>query len=211
MKDSGIGLAPDKLDSIFEMFSQVDTSLERTRTGLGIGLTLVKRLVELHGGSILAQSAGLGRGSEFIVRLPMLVDVRQPLHSPNTSTAKAESPKRILVTDDNQDAANSVAMLLRLSGHEVETAYDGIKAVQKAESYQPDIMLLDIGLPGMNGYDVCRSIRQQPWGKSIRIVALTGWGQDQDRRTAREAGFDDHLVKPVDPQTLRQAISAASA
>jgi DNA-binding response OmpR family regulator len=119
--------------------------------------------------------------------------------------------KRILVTDDNQDAANSVAMLLRLSGHDVETAYDGISAIQKAEAYRPEIMLLDIGLPGMNGYDVCRSIRQQPWGNGIRIVALTGWGQDQDRRNAREAGFDDHLVKPVDPQVLRRTVAAHSA
>ena len=211
IRDTGIGLAPNQLESIFEMFSQVDNSLERTRSGLGIGLTLVKRLVELHGGSIVAKSAGLGRGSEFIVRLPMLIDGPRAQHTPNPLSSQAVAPKRILVTDDNQDAADSVAMLLRLSGHEVETAYDGMKAVEKAESYQPDIMLLDIGLPGMNGYDVCRSIRQQPWGKAIRIVALTGWGQDQDRRNAREAGFDDHLVKPVDPQTLRQAIAAQSA
>ncbi len=207
VSDTGIGIAPDQLEGIFEMFSQVDQSLERTRSGLGIGLTLVKRLVELHGGSIAAQSAGLGHGSEFLVRLPALANEppRAPTNQP--PVAVTTSPKRILVTDDNQDAADTVAMLLRLSGHEVETVYDGLVAVKTAESYQPDVMLLDIGLPGMNGYDVCRSIRQQPWGKTIRIVALTGWGQDEDRRNAREAGFDDHLVKPIDPHTLRQAIS----
>jgi CheY-like chemotaxis protein/two-component sensor histidine kinase len=208
--DTGIGIAPDQLDHIFEMFLQVDKSLERTRSGLGIGLTLVKRLVELHGGRIEARSDGLGHGSEFVVFLPMLASEAVP----SAAAVGAAKPvaniltKRILVTDDNQDAANTVAMLLRLSGHEVETAYDGTSAVRKAETYQPDIMLLDIGLPGMNGYDVCRSIRQQPWGKDIRIVALTGWGQDQDRRNAREAGFDDHLVKPVDPQVLSRTVAA---
>jgi signal transduction histidine kinase len=212
VSDTGIGIAPDQLHNIFEMFSQVDQSLERNRSGLGIGLTLVKRLVELHSGSIAANSDGLNRGSTFTVRLPALANepksVPEKMSSakPASSTA-TDSPKRILITDDNQDAANTMAMLLRLLGHEVEIAYDGPEAIQTAEIYGPEIMLLDIGLPGMNGYDVCRSIRQQPWGKSIRIVALTGWGQEEDRRNAREAGFDDHLVKPVDPQTLRKAIA----
>ncbi|HEX3601313.1 MAG TPA: ATP-binding protein [Lacipirellulaceae bacterium] len=204
--DTGIGIAPEKLQSIFEMFSQVDQSLERTRSGLGIGLTLVKRLVELHGGRVEALSDGLGRGSKFVVTLPTLADEPAPPPPTKTPQLTTEDRKRILVTDDNRDAANTVAMLLRLTGHEVETVYDGPSAVQKAEVYQPDIMLLDIGLPGMNGYEVCRSIRRQPWGKTIRMVALTGWGQDQDRRTAREAGFDDHLVKPVDPQILRRSV-----
>jgi signal transduction histidine kinase len=212
VSDTGIGIAPDQLQSIFEMFSQVDPSLERNRSGLGIGLTLVKRLVELHSGSIFAMSDGLDRGSAFTVRLPALTDASneapEKKHSAiPASSAATTSPKRILITDDNQDAANTMAMLLRLLGHEVEIAYDGPEAIQAAEKYGPEIMLLDIGLPGMNGYDVCRSIRQQPWGKSIRIVALTGWGQEEDRRNAREAGFDDHLVKPVDPQTLRKAIA----
>lgn len=211
VRDTGIGIAPEKLESIFEMFAQVDQTLERTRSGLGIGLTLVKRLVELHGGRIVAKSEGLGRGSEFAVHLPVLADNAVPAQIKVAPGVVTTTPQRILVTDDNQDAADSVAMLLRLSGHEVETAYDGLKAFQKAEAYKPDIMLLDIGLPGMNGYEVCRSIRQQPWGKDIRIVALTGWGQDQDRRIAREAGFDDHLVKPVDPQTLRRAIAPKSS
>jgi CheY-like chemotaxis protein len=207
VSDTGIGLAPNQLVSIFDMFSQVDQSLERTRSGLGIGLTLVKRLVELHDGTIVAYSAGLGQGSTFTVRLPALQD-GAPEAPPITTPNSIISSKRILVTDDNKDAADSVATLLRMSGHEVETAYDGLEARQKAEVYKPDIMLLDIGLPGMNGYDVCRSIRQKPWGQAIRIVAVTGWGQDQDRRNAREAGFDDHLVKPVDPKSLRETIAA---
>jgi CheY-like chemotaxis protein len=209
--DTGIGLAPEQLESIFEMFSQVDRRLERTRSGLGIGLTLVKRLVELHGGSIAARSAGLGRGSQFVVRLPVLADVAAREQTNPTQDRLAVSPKRILVTDDNQDAANTMATLLRLNGHEVETTYDGAQAFQKAAAYRPEIMLLDIGLPGMNGYDVCRSIREQPWGKAIRIVALTGWGQDQDRDKAHAAGFDDHLTKPVDLQMLRQALAPNSS
>ena len=136
---------------------------------------------------------------------------RHLLHHDECRSGRRHGARRILVTDDNQDAAKSLSMLLRLSGHEVETAYDGESAVEKADSYRPDIMLLDIGLPGMNGYDVCRAIRQRPWGKSIRIVALTGWGQEQDRQNAHEAGFDDHLVKPVDPQVLRRAVSAKSS
>jgi signal transduction histidine kinase len=211
--DTGIGIAHEQLEQVFEMFSQVDQSLERTRSGLGIGLTLVKRLVELHGGHIEARSQGLGQGSEFVVFLPVLIDEPMKVAAPTTNANPIDgtSPRRILVTDDNQDAAKSLSMLLRLSGHEVETAYDGESAVEKADSYRPDVMLLDIGLPGMNGYDVCRTIRQRPWGKSIRIVALTGWGQEQDRQNARAAGFDDHLVKPVDPQVLRRALSAKSS
>jgi CheY-like chemotaxis protein/two-component sensor histidine kinase len=204
--DSGIGIAPDQLGNIFEMFSQVDSSLERTHSGLGIGLTLVKRLVEMHGGTIVAASDGPGRGSIFTVRLPVRASEPALASSSSASSSAIASPKRILVTDDNRDAANTVAMLLRLGGHEVTTAYDGLEAVEQAEKHKPDVMLLDIGLPGMNGYDVCRAIRQQAWGKPIRIIALTGWGQDQDRQNAREAGFDDHLVKPVDPETLCQKI-----
>jgi signal transduction histidine kinase len=211
--DTGIGIATEELDRIFEMFSQVDQSLERKQSGLGIGLTLVKRLVELHSGRIEALSAGEGKGSTFVVFLPILANEPSTLIPPPKTSNQSDgtAPKRILVTDDNQDAAKSLSMLLRLNGHEVETVFDGESAVAKAETYRPDIMLLDIGLPDMNGYDVCRTIRQTPWGKSIRMVALTGWGQEQDRRNAREAGFDDHLVKPVDPQVLRRAVSASSS
>jgi signal transduction histidine kinase len=208
VKDPGIGIAADKLESIFEMFEQVDKSMERTRGGLGIGLTLVKRLVELHCGRIAVCSDGPGRGSEFTVWLPMLAaDPKLP--EPIKPSTKATARRRILVTDDNQDSARSLAMLLKHSGHEVETAFDGPQAIQKAEVWRPEVMLLDLGMPEMNGYDVCRVIRQEPWGKAIRIVALTGWGQDRDRQNTREAGFDAHLVKPVDVAMLGEVLAGA--
>jgi signal transduction histidine kinase len=207
VKDTGIGIAPDKLESIFEMFAQVDQSLERTRGGLGIGLTIVKRLVELHGGQISVQSERPGRGSEFIVRLPALVEATATAPVAAKSSEAATKPRRILVTDDNRDAATSLALLLRYGGHEVEMAYDGRQAIEKAEVWRPEVMLLDLGMPEMNGYDVCRAIRQTAWGKDIQIVALTGWGQDQDRRNTREAGFDSHLVKPVDLAVLRDVLA----
>jgi signal transduction histidine kinase len=209
IKDSGIGIAPDKLESIFEMFAQVDQSLERTRGGLGIGLTIVKRLVELHGGQISVRSGGAGLGSEFIVRLPVLVEKNEPAPAATKPSDAAPKPRRILVTDDNQDAAKSLALLLRYGGHVVETAYDGRQAIEKAEVWRPDVMLLDLGMPEINGYDVCRAIRQTTWGKDIQIVALTGWGQEQDRRNTRDAGFDAHLVKPVDPKVLGDVLAGA--
>ncbi|HVT27553.1 MAG TPA: ATP-binding protein, partial [Lacipirellulaceae bacterium] len=208
VKDTGIGIASDKLESIFEMFEQVDKTLERTHGGLGIGLTLVKRLVELHAGQISARSEGPGRGSEFVVRLPLLADRRKTSLGASTVDNNGTKPQRILVVDDNEDAANSLAMLLRMNRHEVETVNEGHEAIEKAESLQPDLMLLDLGLPGMSGYEVCRLIRRTPWGKNIRIVALTGWGQEQDRRSTRDAGFDDHLVKPVDIGALNSLLGA---
>jgi CheY-like chemotaxis protein len=212
IKDTGIGIAPDMLGSIFEMFEQADKSLEKTRGGLGIGLTLVKRLVELHGGSIEAKSEGLGRGSEFVVRLPALVNGdNRPAAPPLRFGTKTATPRRILITDDNRDAADSLGMLLKLSGHEVEMAYDGPEALRKAETFKPNVALLDIGLPEMNGCDVCRAIRQQPWGRGVRLIALTGWGQDSDRRITREAGFDHHLVKPVDLEALHDVLEAKPA
>ncbi len=198
VKDTGIGLAPDHLLRIFDMFVQVDTSLERSVGGLGIGLTLVKILVELHGGTIEARSAGIGHGSEFVVRLPVLVDAADSLAAFPGSVPTTSAARRILVVDDNEDSANSLAELLRLSGHEVHTAYDGLAAVAAAETIQPEVMLLDIGLPKLNGYEVCRRIRDEAWGKPMMIVALTGWGQDEDRERSRDAGFDGHAVKPVD-------------
>lgn len=210
VKDTGIGIAPDKLERIFEMFEQVDKSLERTHGGLGIGLTLVKRLVQLHGGAVAVKSDGIGKGSEFIVTLPVHSETPPtPAPRPTRAASNADS-RRILVTDDNRDAANSLALLLKISGHTVETAYDGAEAIQKAEADRPDVILLDLGMPGMNGYDVCRAIRQTEWGKNIRIIALTGWGQEQDRRNTREAGFDHHLVKPVTPNALSEALTTAS-
>jgi PAS domain S-box-containing protein len=200
--DSGIGIPADKLEAIFEMFTQVDSSLEHSQGGLGIGLTLVKRIVEMHGGTVTAHSAGAGRGSSFEVRLPVL---REPA---TTAAPAADQPQtssgtyRILVVDDNQDSADSLAMLMELHGHDVSIAHDGQSALESAEQERPDVVLLDIGLPVLNGHDVCRRIRQQPWGQGMVLIALTGWGQDEDRRRSQEAGFDGHLVKPVDHRRL---------
>jgi CheY-like chemotaxis protein len=169
---------------------------------LGIGLTLVKRIVEMHGGTVTAHSAGAGRGSSFEVRLPVL---REPA---TTAAPAADQPQtssgtyRILVVDDNQDSADSLAMLMELHGHDVSIAHDGQSALESAEQERPDVVLLDIGLPVLNGHDVCRRIRQQPWGQGMVLIALTGWGQDEDRRRSQEAGFDGHLVKPVDHRRL---------
>jgi CheY-like chemotaxis protein len=207
IKDTGVGIAPEKLRSVFEMFSQVESSLERSQGGLGIGLALVKRLVEMHEGSVEARSEGSGRGSEFIVRLPALVETVEPEPRPEPAAESLVSARRILVVDDNRDSATSLAMLLKLTGNDTRTAHDGIEAVEQAEAYQPDVILLDIGLPKLNGYDACRRIRAQSRGDAIHMVALTGWGQDDDRRKSQEAGFDDHLVKPVEYATLAKLLS----
>ncbi|HEX5716704.1 MAG TPA: ATP-binding protein [Thermoanaerobaculia bacterium] len=209
--DTGIGIPPDKIDSIFEMFSQVDKTLERSQTGLGIGLTLAKRLVELHGGSIEARSAGPGKGSEFVVRLPAVTE-KSP---PQPSQEPAEEPavtnrRRILVVDDNEDSAESLAILLTLKGNETHTASNGQEAVEAAARLRPDVILLDIGMPTMNGYEACRRIREQPGGDDVVIIALTGWGQDEDRRRSSEAGFNEHLVKPLDPAVLMKLLAATA-
>ena len=220
VRDNGIGIASDQLPRIFEMFTQLDTSLERSVSGLGIGLTLVKNLVELHGGTVEAHSAGLGQGSEFIVRLPIAEAVvsgewrvasAQPGGGDSSSLATHHSPlatplRRILVVDDNRDAATTLAMLLDLTGNETHTAYDGQEAVEAAATLRPDVIVLDIGLPKLNGYEACRKIREQPWSKDIVIVALTGWGQEEDRRKSKEAGFDGHLVKPADHAVLTKLL-----
>jgi CheY-like chemotaxis protein len=188
---------------VFDMFTQVDRSLNRSQGGLGIGLSLVKRLVEMHGGAVSAYSDGPGRGSEFVVRLPVIVETPKIQQMPEpTGKLTPTIGHRILIVDDNRDNAGSLAMLLSVSGHNTQTAHDGVEAVEKAAVFRPNVILLDIGLPKMNGYEVCRAIRDQPWGKNILMVALTGWGQDEDRRKSRDAGFDDHLVKPVDPAAL---------
>jgi PAS domain S-box-containing protein len=198
VSDTGIGIPADKLGTIFEMFTQVDGSLEQSQGGLGIGLTLVKRLVEMHGGTVEAQSAGEGRGSAFEIRLPALQSMTDAATPAASDTRPTGSTHRILVVDDNTDSADSLAMLLELTGHEVYTAHDGHSAIDSAEQHRPDVILLDIGLPVLSGHEVCRRIRQQPWGQAMVLIALTGWGQDEDRRRSQEAGFDGHLVKPVD-------------
>ncbi len=207
VRDNGIGIAPDQVPRIFDMFAQVDTSFERSTAGLGIGLSLVRQLLALHGGTVEARSGGVGRGSEFIVRLPIT--------EPPAQSGAGEAPRAplvaiggcILVVDDNRDAADSVATLLALAGNDVHTAYDGLEALETAAIVRPDVMLLDIGLPKLNGYQVARRIREQTWGKRIALVALTGWGQDEDRKKSRDAGFDTHLVKPVDPTALLKILN----
>lgn len=201
--DNGIGIPPDKVSSLFQMFSQVTDSLSRSQGGLGIGLSLVKRLVEMHGGSIEAFSEGANQGSTFTVRLPVVEASKPAAQPPQPSSNFKKSGKlRILVVDDNYDAAATVSMFLRMMGHEVEMAHDGEAALQEAIRLQPDVIVLDIGLPKMNGYDVARAIREQEWSRSTTLIAVTGWGQEDDRQKAVEAGFDKHMVKPADPQVL---------
>jgi two-component system, chemotaxis family, CheB/CheR fusion protein len=211
VQDTGIGIAADQLDRVFDMFVQLDTSLERSVSGLGIGLTLAKNLVELHGGSMEVHSPGAGQGSEFVVRLPILVEAPQlPSPGPASSELNTEPSRRILVVDDNEDSAESLTILLSLAGHETHTAYDGPQAMEAAATFRPDVILLDIGLPKLNGYEVARKIREQPWGQTMVLVALTGWGQEEDRRRSREAGFDHHLTKPVEPLALTKLLARLS-
>jgi PAS domain S-box-containing protein len=209
--DTGIGIPADMLPRIFDMFTQADRPQERSKGGLGIGLSLVRGLVEMHKGSIEAKSGGTGKGSEFVVRLP-LQPPPDPGQRPAEGDREARCPAyRILVVDDNEDAADSLGTMLELMGHTTRTAYDGLEAVSAAESFRPDVVLLDIGLPLMNGYDACRQIRARPWGRQMVIIAQTGWGQDDDRSRSQEAGFDFHLVKPVAPAALEKLLAGLSA
>jgi PAS domain S-box-containing protein len=201
--DSGVGIAPEQLSRIFEMFVQGDTSLERAQSGLGIGLTLVKQLAEMHGGTVDGRSAGQGLGSEFTVRLPL--HIHQPAKAVRSPVAGGQPFKvfgRILVVDDNRDSAESLALLLKSHGNTIATAYDGLHALEVGAAFHPDVVLLDIGLPKLNGYDTARRIREEKWGRDVVLVALTGWGKDEDRRRSSEAGFNSHLVKPVEFERL---------
>jgi CheY-like chemotaxis protein len=209
VRDTGIGIAAEHLPHLFEIFSQVEPALERSAGGLGIGLSLVRGLVELHGGRVEARSEGLGRGSEFVVRLPVVevAPAQPPGESAGDSPAGSARTYRILAVDDNRDAADSLAMMLRMMGHEASTAYDGPAAVESAMTLRPDVVLLDIGLPRMNGYEVARHIRQQPWGKAMALIALTGWGQEDDKRRALDAGCDHHLTKPVEASALEKLLA----
>jgi len=211
VRDAGIGIPSDQLSHIFGMFSQADHSLERAQGGLGIGLTLVQRIVDMHHGQIKASSPGVGHGATFTVRLPAL-QTTAPATTPvpESDTSAVNSTRRILIVDDNKDSANSLSMLLQLMGNETQTAYDGQEGVDVAEAFRPDVILLDIGLPKLNGYEACRSIREQSWGKDILLIAVTGWGQDEDRRRSQIAGFDHHLVKPVNPQELTKLLARLS-
>jgi len=208
LKDNGIGIATEELPRIFEMFVQIDTSLERSVSGLGIGLTLVKSLVEMHQGTVHAHSAGLGHGSEFVVCLPIVVEHPQsPIPVLTASKPTSTISRRILVVDDNQDSALSLAALLKFTGHHTDTASDGRAAVAAALTFLPEVVLLDIGLPLLNGYDACRQIRAQPNGTRILLIALTGWGQDEDRLKSKEAGFDAHFIKPIDHDQLMKLLA----
>ena len=202
VRDTGIGLAPDHLSKIFELFTQVDASLERSVSGLGIGLPLVKTLVEKHGGHVTVSSPGLGLGSEFTVTLPASDDVLTTASEPTAQARPISDPLRVLIVDDNKDAAEMLTTLLQLSGHDVHAVHDGQAAVQAAASLSPDVVLLDIGLPKLNGYEAAKQIRAQQGDRKMVIVALTGWGQDADRRRSADSGFDAHWVKPVDDQKL---------
>ncbi len=208
VRDNGIGIVAKELPRIFDMFTQIDTSLERSVSGLGIGLTLVKNLVEMHGGTVEAKSAGKDQGSEFVVRLPIIVETATPLPPESTeSETPSATSCRILVVDDNRDSANTLALLLRLTGNRTHTAYDGLEAVEATATFKPDVILMDIGLPNLNGYEACRRIREQACGKKIVIVALTGWGQDEDREKSANAGFNSHMVKPVDFTALKKLLA----
>jgi PAS domain S-box-containing protein len=207
VRDSGVGIAADRIEGIFDMFTQIDRTLERSVAGLGIGLALVKTLAEMHGGTVEATSPGIGHGSEFVVRLPIVAEAPTAPALPPMPQPVART-LRILVVDDNHDSADMLATLLKFSGHETHIAHDGLAAVEEADRLDPDVIVLDIGLPGVNGYEAARRIREQehPDGRPL-LVALTGWGQDEDRRRSEEAGFDAHLVKPVDVAALRKLLT----
>jgi len=240
VSDTGEGIPADLLPVIFNLFTQLERTSGHAQGGLGIGLALVRRLVEMHGGSVTAHSEGVGKGSEFVIRLPVQSEIEPSLGAEGTSNGHGELPpvgaapaipisgqvtalnpfqsspaanaegdrvkRRILLADDNNDALESLATLLELGGHEVVTASNGALALECAERHRPEVMLLDIGMPMLDGYEVARRIRVQPWGRSITLVALTGWGQDSDRRRSREAGFDSHLVKPLDMDKLTELL-----
>jgi CheY-like chemotaxis protein len=212
IRDSGIGIAAELLPRIFDWFTQADASLARTQGGLGIGLTLVRKLVELMGGQVSAHSAGPGQGSEFVVRFPALPT--RPRETPLAPTEKSRPcgrPLRVLVVEDSPIVAEVLFTLLKMWGHHVRAVEDGHGALVAARTYQPDVILLDIGLPGMNGYDVARQLRQEAGRKRPLIAAMTGYGRDEDRRRSQEAGFDCHLVKPVDPDVLEAFLATAEA
>ena len=209
VRDEGIGIAPDLLPHIFELFKQGEGALERGSGGLGVGLALVKTLTLLHGGSVEAQSPGPGLGSEFRVTLPALDAAPQREPSAQGAAPGESAAKRILVVDDNRDAAETMAAILKAWGHTVESAFDGLAGVSAAIAFRPQIVLLDIGLPKLNGYDVARRLKRLPGLGDVFLIAITGYGQEEDRRQARDAGFDMHLVKPVDPGTLMKTIAAA--
>jgi len=206
VRDDGVGIVPDLLPQIFHLFAQGQRTLARAEGGLGIGLTLVRRLVELHGGTVAAQSAGPNQGSEFVVRLPALQATEGPIAAP-LATPTVTSRARVLVIEDNEDTAEALRMLLEALGHEVAVARDGRAALDALRASVPDVALVDIGLPGMDGYDLARRMRALPDAAKMTLVALTGYGRAEDKEQARAAGFDDHLTKPVDLDALQGLVA----
>jgi PAS domain S-box-containing protein len=209
VSDNGIGIARENLQGVFEMFTQVDASLERSQGGLGIGLTLSRRIVELHGGTIDAASEGPGKGSTLTVRLRAAHGSTAAEPSPSRTFALPRG-RRVLIADDNRDSADTLASMLEMVGHDVRVCYDGVNALTQAELFRPDVMLLDIGMPALNGLELASRIRERPWGAAIRLIALTGWGQPEDLKRSQRAGFDHHLVKPVELSRLQELLGAES-
>jgi CheY-like chemotaxis protein len=207
LRDAGIGIAPEMLPQIFDLFTQAEHSPSLTQGGLGIGLTLVRRLVEMHGGKVEAHSEGLGRGSEFVVSLPALAPAAAPDPEREKNADKPAPPRRVLVVDDNVDSADSMAELLRVWGHEVQAVHCGSEALAAAPAFRPEVALLDIDMPDMTGYELARRLRALHGFNGTAFVALTGFGQDEDHRRSAEAGFRAHLVKPVDPEALRRLLA----
>jgi CheY-like chemotaxis protein len=204
VKDDGVGISPEMLPRLFEIFAQDERALELSQGGLGVGLSLVRGLLGLHGGRVEAKSEGIGQGSEFTVHLPLIAE-----SPPETLSLRAgdggtgESAKRrVLIADDARDSADSLAVILAMKGHEAHTAYDGEEAMEAAARLRPQVIILDIRMPKRNGFEACRWIREQPWGRAVTLIALSGWGTEEDRRRTEEAGFDHHLVKPVAPEVL---------
>jgi CheY-like chemotaxis protein/anti-sigma regulatory factor (Ser/Thr protein kinase) len=212
VSDTGIGIPPEAIGAVFEMFTQVRGSLDRAQGGLGIGLSLVRRLVELHGGRVSAYSAGRGQGSTFTVRLPLHPGSphARPDAADDGAATRTPAPLRVLVVDDNPDAADSLVALLDALGHATLVARDGPQGLQAALEARPDLVLLDIGLPGMSGYEVARAIRRHQGPRQVVLIALTGWGAQSDQEQSHEAGFDQHLTKPVSLEALEQALAAAA-
>jgi signal transduction histidine kinase/ActR/RegA family two-component response regulator len=208
VRDNGVGIDSDLLPRVFELFSQGQRSLDRSLGGLGVGLTVVQRLVELHKGRVTVTSDGAGRGAEFRIVLPCLGEVT-PAEAEKPAAAPQDPPagRRVLVVDDNADAADSIAVLLRMEGHEVKTVYDGQQALASSQVFAPSVVVLDVGLPGMSGYEVARRLRERPETRRALFIALTGYGQKEDRSLAAEAGFDHHFIKPADPRAIHAAIA----
>jgi PAS domain S-box-containing protein len=211
IRDNGIGIAAEMLPRLFTMFTQASTAATRAEGGLGVGLSLVRGLVTLHGGTVVARSEGPGRGSEFLVHLPTGIAAAERTLRPAPEKHVRGEGLKILVVDDNRDAADTCAMLLEISGHHVQTAYTGHEALELAESFAPHVVLLDIGLPDLSGYDLAQQVRESPWGRDLTLVAVTGWGQEEDRRRALAAGFDHHLVKPIAAEGLEELLRSVTA